>query len=216
MAGSVSPVSVEDTVVSDTVVSGTVVSDTTPEQLARLEGAMLEAYQRELGLRLNDRSRLEAVYGSHFFAADRLLKLNSICASAAQLLDAENAAVNIITADRQIAIATYGDRALKRASAHDAPPEVPLDSSFCQHVVGTERDLVIGDTLRHALVCQSLATTSGGIRSYLGVPIITQSGHILGSLCVWSTRPRNWRTTDASILASLSAVLMRFEESETA
>lgn len=183
---------------------------TTATELARLEKAMLDTYRRELGLALNDVDRLQAVYGSVFFEADQVLKLESICATAAQMLEVQNAAVNLISNNQQFSVATFGERWAKPL---DLPLNVELDYSYCQHVVGTERDLSIEDTLRHALVCESRATTEGGIRSYLGVPIINRQGHILGSLCVWSYEPHKWSATDVALLTGLSAVLTRFEES---
>lgn len=185
---------------------------TTATELARLEKAMLDTYRRELGLALNDADRLQAVYGSSFFEADQVLKLESICATAAQMLEVQNAAVNLISNNQQYSVATHGERWSKSLDLH-LPLNVELDYSYCQHVVGTERDLSIEDTLRHALVCESKATTEGGIRSYLGVPIINRQGHILGSLCVWSFQPHKWSATDVALLTSLSAVLTRFEES---
>ena len=66
------------------------------EELSRLETAMLETYKRELGLNLTDADRLKAVYGSHFFDADRKDKLEAVCAAVSQLLETEMAAVNMI------------------------------------------------------------------------------------------------------------------------
>lgn len=172
------------------------------EDLAKLEGAMLETYQRELGLQLNDRQRLKAVYGSHFFDADRKGQLESVCAAVAQLLEVEMAAVNMITETSQVQVA---------CSVGPNDKAGPVVDSYCQHVVGLQRDLSVEDSLRHALVCESRATTESGIRSYLGVPLISQSGHVIGSLCCWTHHPRKWKPAEVGILASFAAVVMRFE-----
>lgn len=172
------------------------------EDLAKLEGAMLETYKRELGLNLNSPARLEAVYGSHFFDADRQGKLESVCKAAALILECETAAVNMITATGQIQVAS---------SDHEVQ-EVPVEDGYCQHVVGLERDLTIEDGLRHALVCESRATTERGARSYLGVPLISDKGHIIGSLCCWSRYPRTWKPAEVMVLAGFAAVVMRFED----
>jgi GAF domain-containing protein len=179
----------------------TTLSDT---DLAQLEGAMLETYRRELGLKLNDRSRLKAVYGSHFFDADRQARLTVVCQAVAQLLATERSAVVMVAEDKATVVASVG---LPAASS------VPIEDTYCQHVVGSERELSIADSLTHALVCESHATLDGGVRSYLGVPLISQSGHIIGSLCVWTFAERHWSPTDVSMLASFAAVLMRFEDS---
>lgn len=172
------------------------------EELAKLERAMLETYERELGLQLNQPERLKAVYGSHFFDADRKERLDSICKAVASLLETNVAAVNMITDQQQVQVA---------CSTTDPVLSKPVEDSYCQHVVGTERYMSIEDSLRHALVCESKSTIEGGIRSYLGVPLISTSGHVIGSLCVWSYYPRTWSPSDVVMLASFAAVVMRFE-----
>lgn len=164
---------------------------------------MLETYRRELGLRLKDASRLKAVYGSHFFDTDRKGKLEAVCGAAAQLLEAEMAAVNMITETGQVQVA---------ASSGVAATMVPVEDSYCQHVVGLERYLSVEDSLEHALVCESRSTLDNGIRSYLGVPLISSSGHIIGSLCCWATYPRKWKPAEVTMLAGFAAVIMRFED----
>jgi GAF domain-containing protein len=177
----------------------------TDVELAQLEGAMLEAYRRELGLKLNDRSRLKAVYGAHFFDADRREKLNAICSAVVQLLEVDMAAINMITATTQVQVA---------ASSGVVYKVEPVADSYCQHSVGLERTLSVEDSLRHALVCESRSTTDLGIRSYLGVPLISASGHIIGSLCCWCYEQRKWTPAEVGILASFAAVIMRFEDSD--
>lgn len=174
----------------------------TDAQLAKLEGVMLETYQRELGLILNDPERLKEIYGSVFLESDLSLKLNSICATACQLLGTPSAEVNLVTDREQITIASFGAGGLRR---------VQLDRSYCQHVVGGDRTLSIQDTLLHKLVCRSSVTTEMGIRAYLGVPLISRKGHVFGSLCTWAYEERLWTETEVSMMTSLAFVVMRFQ-----
>lgn len=177
--------------------------DFTGVELSSMERAMLDTYLRELETKVHSPERLKALYGSHFYEATIRDKLNSICATAAQMLDAPFASVNMIEADAQVRIATFGGR---------GPERVEFDRSYCQHVVGLERDLSVDDALTHALVCDLLSTTTeGGIRSYLGVPLITSNGHVLGALCVWDVTQRQWNEAHVSMLTSLAVVIMRFE-----
>lgn len=174
----------------------------TDKQLAGLEGAMLATYERELGFVLTDPARLADLYGSQFFDADVALKLNSICATACQLLETPSSEVNLVTKDQQITVASFGHRGLHR---------VELSSSLCQHVVGSAGPLVVGNALSHNLVCRSNVTVDGGVRAYLGVPLISARGYVLGSLCTWMFSERVWTPTEVSMLASLASVVMRFE-----
>jgi len=40
------------------------------------------------------------------------------------------------------------------------------------------------------------AIESAGVRAYLGVPLRTQSGQVVGSLCVFDREPREWSDED--------------------
>lgn len=170
--------------------------------VGKLEKAMLDGYLHELKLRLKDPPRLEELYGSHFFDQEVRTKLDGICRTVTQLLDTPASSVHLVSDSEQMTVATYGG------------PDVyvGLDRSFCQHVVGTERDLTIEDALRHALVCDSTRVLDDGVRSYLGVPLMTRNGHILGALCTWDYVERTWRPADVAVLTQLAVVVMRFHE----
>jgi GAF domain-containing protein len=170
-------------------------------ELAKLSGEMFDTYQRELTTAINDPERLRAVYGSTFFDADRQQQIESVCAAAAQLLEADRGSVVMIVEDEAIVIAST--RA-GEAVAH------PVKQSYCQNLVKTGEPLCISDSTTHALVCMTEASMVGGVRSYLGVPLV-RHGQIIGALCVWCYRDRSWNSAEVSVLTSFAAALMRFE-----
>lgn len=170
--------------------------------LAHLSGVMKEVYQRELESNLTDPERLRAVYGSHFFNADRRRQYESVCAAAAQLLEADRGSVVMVVEDEAVVVASTRAGA---ATAH------PVAQSYCQHLVAIKAPLCIDDSTQHALVCHTDASRVGGVRSYLGVPLVRQ-GQIVGSLCVWCYREREWTPAEVMVLTSFAMVLMRFEE----
>lgn len=169
--------------------------------LAYLSGVMLETYQRELDTKLTDPERLRAVYGSTFFDADRQQQYESVCAAAAQLLEADRGSVVMVVEDQAVVVAST--RA-GEAVAH------PVQQSYCQHLVGTGAPLAISNSSEHALVCRTEASTVGGVRSYLGVPLV-RHGHVVGSLCVWCYRERMWTPAEVSVLTSFASALMQFD-----
>lgn len=103
--------------------------------------------------------------------------------------------------------------------------ETPLTHSFCQHVVERAAPLVIDDATLDPLVCDNLAIPDLNVRAYLGVPLLTADGHVLGSLCAIDAQPRHWTSREQEILTDFArlveeqialreqvAVLARFDE----
>ncbi len=82
--------------------------------------------------------------------------------------------------------------------------ETPLSHSFCQHVVTSGSALRITDAPASALVCNNLAIRDLGVIAYLGTPLMSPDGFVLGSLCAISSRPRQWSTTDLHILENIA------------
>lgn len=117
---------------------------------------------------------------------------------AAQLLNAPMSAVTLIFAEYALVVAAVGYECGK----------VSLDSSYCEHVVVSRDWMAVENSLDDPRVCHNLSTTKGGIRSYLGVPLITGRGHIVGSLCVVDFMPRHWTKENTEQLQGLAEELM--------
>lgn len=76
--------------------------------------------------------------------------------------------------------------------------------SFCIHVVDSLTAFAIEDTFEDPFFRQSLLTQHCGIRSYLGVPLITDTGECIGTLAVMDLYPRHFTTKDLQFLAVLA------------
>ncbi len=57
----------------------------------------------------------------------------------------------------------------------------PLSHSFCQHVVNSGEPLVVADAREHPLVAANLAVRDLNVVAYAGVPIVDETGLVLGS-----------------------------------
>ncbi|MDF2488842.1 MAG: hypothetical protein K0S77_1464 [Pseudomonas sp.] len=78
------------------------------------------------------------------------------------------------------------------------------DVSFCAHTILGEGPLEITDaTLDPRFLANPLVTGAPGIRYYCGVPLITEDGFAIGSLCLIDTAPR--RAMNDADLAALIA-----------
>lgn len=84
----------------------------------------------------------------------------------------------------------------------------PLSHSFCRQVVETDAPLEVSDSRRDARVKDNPAIDDLGVEAYLGVPLRTETGEVLGAFCVIDNEPRQWSARDREILADLSAALM--------
>ncbi len=68
---------------------------------------------------------------------------------------------------------------------------VPREQTYCQFVVSDERPIVIADTEKETVyVPSSLEGLGREIRFYVGVPLRSRKGRVLGTLCVVDKRPR--------------------------
>lgn len=154
-------------------------------------------YPATLARRLSDPARLEQLALAPWQGAwrDRARVLVRL---AAQMLGVSIAEVNLVT-----------DRVMECvASAAGEERSLPVQDSFCQHVVGTADAVVVYDSLVHPLVADHPA--AGLARSYLGLPL-THHGQVLGALCVVGTRPHRWSEVEVCLLTELADALMEGE-----
>lgn len=98
--------------------------------------------------------------------------------------------------------------------------ETPLSHSFCQHVVITEKPLIIEDARDHSLVRENLAIPDLGVIAYAGIPLRTGDGQILGTFCAIATEPHRWTAQEIALLtdfagAAISEIELRATVRET-
>jgi len=129
-------------------------------------------------------------------AFDRFTRL------ASALLRAPTAVVTLVDAERQFFKSAVG---LAEPAATDR--QNGLAYSYCRYVVAAGEPLAASDTPAHPLLAASLGTTELGVRAYLGAPLRTGEGHVLGSLCVLDSAPHVWTARDRDRLLDLAAAV---------
>jgi two-component sensor histidine kinase len=87
--------------------------------------------------------------------------------------------------------------------------QTPLSHSFCQHVVTSGEPLVVEDAREHPVVGSNCAVGELGVIAYLGVPLTTPQGHVLGSLCAIDGSTRHWSESDVRLMRDLAEIVMR-------
>jgi PAS domain S-box-containing protein len=148
----------------------------------------------------------DALADAHRIAAARRLLLevsgpaayDRLSGLAARLLGAGHAKVTLFT-DQDTVV-----------GGHGLPPGVVggralLTGAFSACVVREGRVLVVPDARLDQRLAALPAVTSGEVTAYLGSPLISASGRVVGVLAVYDPRPRTWRDDDAALLEHLAA-----------
>lgn len=178
--------------------------DTQQEHLRKLSGDVLRRYLKELNAEVNDPDRLRAVYGAGFADADFRAQAETVARLATQMLHVPNAAVNVVSDEAQDSVALVQNEQIQTEQLH-----LPLRESYCKYVIATGREMSVENALQHPLVCDTHLAVDGLAISYLGVPIAAKDKIIVGSLCVFEARERQWSAADVGMLTQLSMVLTR-------
>lgn len=128
---------------------------------------------------------------------DRLTRL------AARVLQAPIALVSLVDDHRQFFKSACG---LPEPWASGR--ETPLSHSFCQHVVANNAPLIVEDARTHPFLHDNAAVADLNAIAYLGIPLATPTGTVLGSFCVIDTQPRQWTSCDRETMTELAASVM--------
>jgi len=86
--------------------------------------------------------------------------------------------------------------------------QIGRDPGLCARVVETGRTTAIPDGRLDPVACTNpLMAGDSGLRSYLGVPLMSSDGYVLGSLSVAGYEPREFTDAEVQILESLGAMV---------
>jgi hypothetical protein len=92
---------------------------------------------------------------------------------------------------------------------------VPRDTTFCTHCVNGDSPLVVENARREPFFRGGAMVLHMGVGAYLGVPLRTHRGVVIGTLCALDTRERRVSPDDVrameTIAGAMVAVLERFE-----
>ncbi|KPV51417.1 hypothetical protein SE17_21290 [Kouleothrix aurantiaca] len=122
---------------------------------------------------------------------DRLTNL------AARVLRVPVTYISLIEADRQEVLSWHGSPQL----AHH-----PSDSySICTHMVASHEPIIIPVLREASAEIDSAPFIEQGFEAYLGFPLITGDGFVLGSFCALDTDAHAWSDDDIASLRDLAA-----------
>ncbi|KDO34119.1 hypothetical protein SPRG_01390 [Saprolegnia parasitica CBS 223.65] len=120
-----------------------------------------------------------------------------ICELATSVLQCPIAGVTFLDTDRQWFKARRGW----------IEAEIHRDIAFCAHTVACAEPMVVLDASRDPkFALNPLVLGPTGVRFYAGAPITTATGHAIGTVCVYDTRPHD--SVDMATLEKLASVAL--------
>ncbi len=88
-------------------------------------------------------------------------------------------------------------------------PETSRDVAFCAHAILEPDVFKVPDALEdQRFVTNPLVTGEPHIRSYYGVPLVTEAGHALGTLCVLDRFPKDLTEQQLEVLEAIAHQVM--------
>ena len=148
--------------------------------------------------------RLRAVADYGLSAERGLPSLDPIVDMAARMFACPASAVNMIGDDHVYLVSKHG------IDDYNASRDV----SFCAHAINQDDVMVVEDaSLDPRFAENPLVTATPSIRFYAGAPLVSGSGHAIGTVCVIDHKPK---TPDPEALDQLrflaQQVMVRLEE----
>ena len=153
---------------------------------------------------LSDPARLRTLEEVGLMHAGANPELDRLSALAAKCLSAPVCMVSLVGGDR---LALPGAVGLAEPWATER--SASLAHSLCQQVVLGTSPLAVADVRAESFPGPSTAN-GFGITGYLGIPITTPEGLVLGAFCVIDAKPREWSPEEISLAEGFAAIVSDF------
>lgn len=149
----------------------------------------------EARLPRNESARLESLRCYQILDTPPEREFDDITFLASKLCEVPIALISLIDSDRQW---------FKSGCGIDAA-ETPRNVSFCAHaILEPDRPLVVTDPLHDPRFSDNPQVVDGDIKFYAGIPLQTEAGIALGTLCVVDHRPRELTAAQIAGLEALA------------
>ncbi|MDP3968748.1 MAG: SpoIIE family protein phosphatase [Nocardioides sp.] len=130
-------------------------------------------------------------------ASEHNTSLDRLCELAAALLQVASTQVSLIS-DVQVVAGGSG------AGLELVGRATPAEDSLCTVTVGLGETLEVSEAPTDERVSHLPPVRGGAVGSYLGVPLVSAAGHVVGALCAYDEKPRSWDDSDVTTLERLA------------
>jgi GAF domain-containing protein len=151
----------------------------------------------------DETERLAELQGLHLLDTEAEPAFDRITTKLARILNVPIALITFVDRDRQFFKSQVGlpeDLAFARQTSRDV--------SVCRLVLAKDDLLVIEDLARDRRFTKNTLVKERGLRFYAGVPLRTARGHVLGTLCVLDTKPRQFGEHEKRVLQVMAEEVM--------
>jgi len=143
----------------------------------------------------NESERLEALQRFEVLDTESEQKFDDLTLLARHICDAPIALISLVDAERQWFKSKIGLNT----------SQTPRAVSFCGHAILEEDVMVVPDAAADERFADNpMVTGAPGIRFYAGAPLLTSTGHALGTLCVLDRKPRELTEEQLEALRALA------------
>lgn len=173
---------------------------TTSTQHAMLAGDRARICSKDMGLASanSEQARLDALYALQLLDTPPSPMFDRITNLASVIFGSESAVISLIDEDRQWFLSRQGLE----------PTHTPRDQAFCAIAIQQNCDLYVPDAqLDERFACNPLVTGAPYIRSYLGHPVRSPEGFLIGTLAVIDPAPGKFEGVARKKLAVLAGVV---------
>lgn len=151
----------------------------------------------------NEQKRLQELYSLELLDTPYEEEFDEIVRIASKICNAPMSVVTLLDSQRQWFKAKVGDIA----------SETSRDVSFCGHAIMGDGIMEVPDAMDDERFFDNpLVSGAPQIRFYAGMPLVTQRGYKIGTLCVIDTVPRNLDEGQLESLQTLAKQVMRIIE----
>jgi two-component sensor histidine kinase len=150
---------------------------------------------------LGDPARLAALAAFPPTDAESAERIGRLAALASRVSGAPGAGMTLLDDRFQTFVSAHG-------IAARFPRTGPVGESFCRDVVEGAATVRIEDGPADPAFPGHPALAGFGIDAYLGVPVATPEGHVLGAFCLMDSSPRRWTDGDVETLGAFADAAM--------
>jgi len=148
---------------------------------------------------LHDRGRLDEVEKTGLLDEETVENFDRLTRQATEAVGAAAGFVSLVTEAGQFLRGCVGF-----PEPLNSTRRTPVEHSICAYTLDRSEPLVIDDVTDSILGAHP-AVEEYGIEAYLGVPLITSAGHVVGTFCLVEWAPRAWTDADVATAKDFAA-----------
>lgn len=151
---------------------------------------------------VDEQARVNELHDLSILDSDPESDFDDITELTRRIANTDLAIISLVDSDRQWFKSCAG--------VMSGPSETPRSIAICAHTILQREPLIIPDALADPRFADNpLVTGEPGIRFYAGFPLITPTGHALGSLCAISRTPHQLTDEQIDSLRRLASLTMQ-------